>query len=105
MLKVPSKIDKMRLNREQDRRARFTDEQVKEMRRLYAEGYTQKAIAEIFESPQSTVCYIVSDKAHQNLARYRKLNPPKRRTTEESRNYMRDLRKYKKSLFDGNDVQ
>lgn len=45
---MPSVVDKMKLNRNQDRRARFTDEQVEEMRKMYAKGYTQKAIAEIF---------------------------------------------------------
>ena len=89
------KVDAIKLNRNQDRRAKFTDEQVKEMRKMYAKGYTQKAIAELFKANQSTVCYIVSEKAHNHLAEYRKVNPPKRRTTEEAREYMRDLRRYK----------
>ncbi len=93
--------DKIKLNRKQDRRARFTDEEVKEMRELYAKGWTQKVIAELFGTCQSTVGYIVSEKAHQHLAEYRKANPPKRRTTEESKIYMRDLRNYKKTLLKG----
>ena len=97
---MPCKADKMKLNRKQDRRARFSDEQVKEMRDLYTKGYTQKAIAEIFGARQSTVCYIVSDKAHQHLAEYRKENPPKRRTKEEACKYIRDLRTYKKKLIE-----
>ena len=92
--------DKIKLNREQDRRARFNDEQVKEMRDLYAKGYTQRAIAEIFGTRQSTVCYIVSQKAHNHLAEYRRGNPPKLRTREESREYMRDLRNYKKNFIE-----
>lgn len=99
MIDVPCKIDKMKLNRNQDRRAKFSEEQVAEMRNLYAKGYTQKAIAEVFETRQSTVCYIVSDKAHKHLAEYRQDNPPKRRTKEEARKYQRELRKYKKKLF------
>jgi predicted transcriptional regulator len=97
-MSVPSKFDKIHLNREQDRRAKFTAEQVKEMRELYSKGYKQKEIAEIFKTRQSTVCYIVSDRARQHLAEYRKINPPKRRTTQESRKYARELRKYKKEL-------
>ena len=96
---MPSIVDKIRLNRNQDRRARFTGEEVQEMRELYEKGWTQKAIAELFGTRQSTVCYIVSEKSHEHLAEYRKANPPKRRTTEEAKLYMRDLRKYKKELL------
>lgn len=98
---MPCKVDKMKLNREQDRRAKFTAEQVKEMRKLYAKGYTQKAIAEIFRANRSTVGYIVSDKARHHLADYRKEHPPKRRTREEARQYARDLRRYKNLLVKG----
>lgn len=100
---MPSPIDKIRLSRKQDRRSKFTDEQVKEMRDLYAAGYTQKAIADLFGTHQSTVGYIVSEKAHQHLAEYRKINPPKRRTREEQTVYMRELRKYKRILMKDND--
>ena len=92
------KADRIRLNRSQDRRAKFTDEQVAEMRNLYAKGWTQKAIAELYGTHQSTVSYIVSELAHENLAKYRKENPPKRRTREEAKLYMRDLRKYKSTI-------
>lgn len=96
---MPCKVDKIKLNRNQDRRARVTGEQVKEMRELYEKGYTQKAIAEIFGVCRSTVCYIVSEKAHKRLAEYRKHNHPKRRTTEEAREYARNLRSYKMKIY------
>lgn len=96
---MPSKTDKIKLNRQQDRRARFTDAQVKKMRELYEQGYTQKVIAELFNASQSTVAYIVSEKARKHLAEYRKTNPPKRRTREEARLYKRNLRAYKRGLF------
>ena len=96
---MPSKVDKIKLSRKQDRRAKFDDEQVKEIRELYAKGYTQKAIAEIYKTNQSTICYIVSDKAHQHLAEYRKINPPKRRKKAEARKYQRDLRMYKMKIL------
>ena len=96
---MPSAVDKIRLTRKQDRRAKFSDKQVNEMKKMYANGYSQKAIAELYEVSQSTVCYIVSEKAHQHLAEYRKINPPKRRTSEESRLYAKNLRSYKKSLI------
>lgn len=91
--------DKIKLTRAQDRRAKATDEQVKEMRELYAQGSTQKAIAEKYGLSPQTVCYIVNEKAHANLAEYRKKNPPKRRTKQESTAYMRDLRKYKTEIY------
>lgn len=96
---MPSKSDKIKLTRAQDRRAKATDEQVKEMRELYAKGATQKAIAEKYGLSRQTVCYIVNEKAHANLAEYRKKNPPKRRTKKEAAAYMRDLRKYKTSIY------
>lgn len=102
---MPCKEDKIRLNREQDRRAKFTDEQVKKMRDLYKKGYTQKAIAEIFGARQNTVCYIVNHKARNHLAEYRRENPSKRRTKEEACKYMRDLRTYKKRLVEKGGVQ
>ena len=92
------KVDKIKLNRSQDRRAKFTDEQVAEMRNLYTKGCTQKAIAELYGTHQSTVSYIVSELAHENLAKYRKEHPPKRRTKEKMRLYMRDLRSYKSTI-------
>lgn len=99
---MPSKVDKIKLNRSQDRRSRFTDEQVAEMRDLYAKGCTQKAIAELYGTCQSTVCYIVSELAHENRAKYSKEHPPKKkRTKEETRLYMRDLRAYKSTLPKG----
>ena len=92
------KVDKIKLTREQDRRAKFSDEQVNKMRELYLQGYTQKAIAEMFNARRNTVCYIVSETAHKHLAEYRKTNPPKRRTTEEAREYQRNLRRYKMKI-------
>ncbi len=96
---MPSPIDKIRLTRAQDRRAKVTDEQCKEMRVLYGEGIPQYVIAKKYGISQSAVSYIVSPKAHENLRKYRQINPPKRRTTEEARIYKRSLREYKKKLF------
>lgn len=96
---MPSPVDSLNLNRAQSRRAKATDEDVAEMRRLYSKGITQKAIAEMFNMSQSAVSYIVSPKARETLRKYRQRNPPKRRTKEEAALYMRDLRKYKKDIL------
>ena len=66
---MPSMVDKVRLNRKQDRRAKFTDEQVKEMRDLYAKGYTQKAIAEISECEDEVVIITCGRKARDFFTR------------------------------------
>ena len=96
---MPSPVDSLNLNRAQSRRAKATDEDVAEMRRLYSKGITQKAIAEMFNMSQSAVSYIVSSKSRETLRKYRQKNPPKRRTKEEAALYMRDLRKYKKDIL------
>ena len=96
---MPSPVDALNLSRAQSRRAKASDEDVAEMRRLYSKGLTQKAIAEMFNMSQSAVSYIVSPKARENLRKYRQKKPPKRRTKEEAALYMRDLRKYKKDIL------
>lgn len=96
---MSSKLDKIVLTRAQDRRTKLSDEQIEEIRNLYSSGFTQKAIAGQFEVCQSTVAYIVSDKCRETLRNYRLNNPPKRRTREEAKLYMRDLRAYKRELL------
>lgn len=96
---MPSPVDRIKLTRAQDRRAKATDEEVAEMRSLYARGTTQKAIAEMFNISKSAVSYIVSDKSHEHLREYRQINKPKKRTKEESALYSRELRKYKKEIL------
>lgn len=98
---MPSKIDAYKLSRKHDRRCKTSDEDVAEMRQLYwKEGLTQKTIADIFGISQSAVSYVVSPNAKAGLADYRKRNPSKRRTKEESRDYARALRAYKRELIE-----
>ena len=99
---MPSKIDKFFLTRSQDRRTKLSDEQVEEIKKLYSEGYTQKEIGKKFGVCQSTIGYIVSKKSKETLRNYRLENPPKRRTKEESKIYMRNLRKYKREIEEKN---
>lgn len=97
---MPSPFDSIKLTRAQDRRAKTTDEQVTEIRNLYTKGMTQKAIAVMFNISQSTVSYIVSEKAKEHLREYRKINKPKKRSKVEAAQYSRELRKYKKEIFE-----
>lgn len=96
---MPTWVDKKRIGRENDRRAKLSDEQVEQIRMLYADGMTQKAIAEEFDISQSNVSYLVSDISRENLKKYKQKHPSKRRTTAEQRGYMRDLRNRKRELF------
>lgn len=97
---MPTKIDTYKLSRKYDRRCKTSEEDVIKMKELYHMGFNQKVIADIFEISQSAVSYAVSDRAKTNLANYRKRNPGKRRTKEESRNYKRALRAYKRELIE-----
>ena len=97
---MPSKVDKILLSRFQDRRCKLTDEQVEEIKELYLVGYTQKEIGRKFGVCQSTIGYIVSKKSKETLRNYRLVNPQKRRSKEEAKLYMRNLRKYKNEIIE-----
>lgn len=97
---MPSKIDAYKLSRKQDRRCKTTEEEVIKMQELYYMGFSQKAIADIFEISQSAVSYAVSDKSKAKLAEYRRRNPSKRRTKDEAREYSKSLRAYKRELIE-----
>ena len=96
---MPPKVDKIKLTREHDRRAKLNDEQVKEVRAMHLNGYTQKAIAAKFCVCQSTICFIVNEHAHQNLLENLRRNRKKVRTTEQNTEYTRALRARKKILL------
>ena len=93
------RADKYKMPRKYDRRFRITEEDEESMKRMYAAGITQGSIARIFGISQSGVSYIVSERAREGLAAYRKTHPSKRRTKEESRDYTRELRSYKRGLI------
>lgn len=96
---MPCKVDKVALTREQDRRYKTTKADCEEMRKLKKQGLTNKEIAKRFGVSPSTVSYIVNENVRQTLREYRLKNPPKRRTTEEAREYAKSLRQYKKKLI------
>ena len=97
---MPSKIDKYKLSRTHDRRCKTSEEEVIKIQELYYLGFSQKVIADTFGISQSTVSYLVNERAKANLADYRRWNPPKRRTKDEARQYSKALREYKKKLME-----
>lgn len=98
-------IDQIKIPEDKDLRKKVSAEIVRKIKLLYEKGNTQKSIAEEFGISQSAVCYIVSTKARENLRIYRQENPPKRRTKEESKLYMRNLRKRKREILDAARVE
>lgn len=95
---MANRIDKVPMPRSHDRRVKVTDDQRRRMKQLYNAGWTQQEIADHFGVSKSAVCYIVSPKAGVNLRYYQQEHPPKPRTTEESRLYMRELRERKSNI-------
>lgn len=95
---MANRIDKIPIPRSHDRRVKLTDDQRRRMKQLYNAGWTQQEIADAFDVSKSTVCYIVSPKAGVNLRYYRQEHPPRQRTPEEARLYMRELRERKSSI-------
>lgn len=95
---MANRIDKIPMPRSHDRRVKITDDQRRQMKRLYNAGWTQQEIADQFGVSKSAVCYVVSPKAAVNLRYYRQEHPRKPRTPEESRIYMRELREYKSNI-------
>jgi hypothetical protein len=97
---MASKVDKLLLSRDVDRRAVLTEKQVEEIRSLYETGgYTQKALAVKYGVCQSTISYLVSVVAKKTLCEYKQKHPSKRRNRDEAREYVRNLRQYKKTLL------
>lgn len=96
---MPPRVDKVRLTREQKYTAKLTEAQVDEVRRMYSEGYTQKALGEMFGVRQSTICFIVNEGARQNLLAHARRARRKNRTTEENTAYMRSLWERKLELL------
>lgn len=95
-----SKIDRVRLTREQDRRAKLTEEEVAEARRLYAAGESKAKIARTFHVSPSCVDCLVDEEARRRKLEYMReygKRRPKKDTAVRTA-YMRDLRAYKRLL-------
>lgn len=97
---MASKIDAVRLTREQDRRYKLSVEDVELMRSLYRSGETKSALARRFGVAINTVrCYLSDEEREKSLAamrEYSRIRAP--RNKEYRARYMRELREYKKGL-------
>lgn len=97
---MPSKIDKVKLTREQDRRYKLSSDDVELIRRLYLEGETKSALARRFGVCINTVrCYLSEEEREKSLAAMREYSHIRAPRDKTARNrYLRELRAYKKKL-------
>ena len=98
---MASKFDSIRLTREQDRRYKLSEEQIAEMRRLYADGVNGPELSRRFGVSANCVYYHVNDdrkaKARASMKEYNLVRPPRPRAERTA--YARELRSYKRKLL------
>jgi hypothetical protein len=97
---MASKIDAVRLTREQDRRYKLSVEDVELMKSLYQSGETKSALARRFGVCINTVrCYLSEEEREKSLAAMREYSHIRAPRDKAARaRYVRELRTYKKEL-------
>ena len=97
---MASRVDSIRLTREQDRRYKLSEADVERIRELHSEGVTKSELARRYGVSINTVrCYLSSEERERSLSAMREYNlihPPRDR--EKRATYMRELRAYKKKI-------
>ena len=98
---MPYKSEKIKLNELQDRRKKLTDEQRKEIRKLYGTGrYSLNGLASQFNVSKKTVLLIVNDKSAENAKQYSKEHWKEwQQTGEEWNKVVKEHRRYKQRLY------
>lgn len=98
---MPYKSEKMKLHGLQDRRKRLTDEQRKEIKKLYGTGfYSLNDLAKQFNVSKKTILLIVNENSAEKAKQYRKEHWKEwQGTKEEHREAIKKTRKYKHSLM------
>ena len=98
---MPSKIDDMRIGRENDRRFKLSEADIERIRELYSEGITKSELARRFGVSINTVrCYLSSEERERALASMREYSsrrPPRDKKCRAE--YVRSLRKRKKEIY------
>ena len=98
---MPYKSEKIKLSPEQDRRRKLTEEQKKEIRKIYESGVCgTRPLAKQFGVSRSTIQIIVNPNRAEYVKRrqkehWRDYRPPK----EEWAKIMREHRHYKQELY------
>lgn len=98
---MPYKSEKIKLNENQDRRKRLTDDQRKEIKELYETGlYSLNGLAKRFEVSKKTILLIVNEESAARAKQYRKEHWREwQRTGEEHNEAIKKTRRYKQSLY------
>ena len=98
---MPYKSEKIKLKDLQDRRKRLTEEQRKEIERLYGTGcYSLNDLAKMFNVSKKTILLIVNKESAEKAKQYRKEHWKEwERKGEERNKAVRDYRKYKYELY------
>ncbi len=104
---MPYKSEKIKLKGLQDRRKRLTDEQRKEIEKLYGTGlYSLNDLAKRFGVSKKTVLLIVNKDSAEKAKQYRKEHWREwRRIGEERNEAVRNYRKYKHELYKNGQIK
>ena len=98
---MPYKSEKIKLSGLQDRRKRLTDEQRKEIERLYGTGhYSLNDLAKQFNVSKKSILLIVNKDSAEKAKQYRKEHWKEwQRKGEEHNKAIDSTRKYKHTLY------
>ena len=98
---MPYKSEKIKLKGLQDRRKRLTDEQRKEIKKLYETGfYSLNDLAKKFNVSKKSILLIVNKDSAEKAKQYRKEHwKDWQRKGEEHNKAINNTRKYKHALY------
>ena len=100
---MPSKSDKMKLSKEQDRRIKLYDEQKEEIRNKYATGiYSQRQLAAEYGVSRRLITFVLDEEKAKIVAeqlKERRADGRYKPTKEEWADTMRNHRQYKRKLY------
>ncbi len=104
---MPYKSEKIKLKGLQDRRKRLTDEQRKEIEKLYGTGlYSLNDLAKKFGVSKKTILLIVNKDSAEKAKQYRKEHWKEwQRTGEEWNEVVKEHRKYKHELYKNGELK
>lgn len=100
---MPYKSEKIKLAPEQDRRRKLTDEQKREIKRIYESGVCgQRPLAKQFGVSRRTIQFVVDEGKKQRCAeqfKQRRKDGRYKPTKEEWAKTIREHRRYKQELY------
>ena len=98
---MPSKLDKVNVGRENDKRIKLTQEQKEEIRNKYNNGnISQRALSKEYNVSRRLIGTILDEDKFNKLKEYSRQYSKEHKQEKEKRNqYMRTHRNYKKELL------